>query len=41
MNKKIATEIEECEFHQYKSPILINNIDTNEIVVFNKFHFGK
>ena len=45
MDKKIIkfneTEIEEYEFHQYKSPILIYNIDINEIVVSNKFTFGK
>ena len=45
MNKKIIkfndTEIEEYKFHQYKSPIWINNIDINEIVVSNKFPFGK
>ena len=33
MDKKIIqfddTEIEEYEFHQYKNPILINDIDTN------------
>ena len=33
------TEIEECEFH--KSPISINNIGINKIVVSNKFSFGK
>ena len=27
--------------HQYKIPILINDIDINEIVVSNKFPFGK
>ena len=27
------TKIEECEFHQHKSPILINDIDINKIVV--------
>ena len=31
------TEIEEYKFHQYKSPILINNIDITKIVVSNKF----
>ena len=31
------TEIEEYEFHQYKSPILINDTDINAIVVSNKF----
>ena len=45
MDKEIIklddTEIEEYEFHQYKSPILISDIDINEIVVFNKFPFGK
>ena len=35
------TEIEECEFHQYKSPILIKNIDINKIVISNRFTFGK
>ena len=35
------TEIEEYKFHQYKSLISINNIDINEIVVSNKFPFGK
>ena len=29
------------EFHQYKSPILINDKDINEIVVSNKFPSGK
>ena len=38
MDKKISikfddTETEEYEFHQYKSPILINDVDINEIVV--------
>ena len=33
------TEIEENKFHQYKSPLLINNIDINEITVSNKFLF--
>ena len=27
--------------HQYKSPILISNIDIDKIVVSNKFPFGK
>ena len=35
------TEIEEFKFHQYKSLILINNIDINEIAVSNKFLFSK
>ena len=34
-------EIEEYKFHQYESPISINDIDTNETVVSNKFPFGK
>ena len=33
-------EIEKCKFHQYKSPILIGNIDINKIVS-NKVSFGK
>ena len=45
MDKKVIkfdeTEIEEYEFHQDKSPILISNIDINEIVVSNKFPFAK
>ena len=35
------TEIEEFEFHQYKGPILINNIDINKIVIHNKISFSK
>ena len=35
------TEIEEYKFHQYKSPILIKDIDINERVLSNKFPFGK
>ena len=34
------TEIEEYEFHQYKYPILIDNIDINKILVSNKLPFG-
>ena len=45
MEKKIIkfddTEIEKYEFHQYKSPISINDIDIDKIVVPNKFAFGK
>ena len=42
MDKKISikfddTEIEEYEFHQYKSPISINGVNINEIVVSNMF----
>ena len=43
MDKNIVkfeeTEIEEFKFHQYKSPILINDIDINEIIVSNEFPF--
>ena len=45
MDKRIIkfddTGNEEYEFHQYKSPVLIKDIDLNEIVVSNKFPFGK
>ena len=44
MDKKIKldeNEIEKFRFHQQKSPALINNIGINEIVVSNKFPFGK
>ena len=45
MDKKVIriddTEIEEYRFHEYKSLILINNIDINKIVVLNKFPFDK
>ena len=45
MDKKIIkfdeTEIEEYEFYQYKSPVSINNKNINEILVSNKFPFGK
>ena len=34
-------EIEKQQFHQHKSQILINNIDINKIVIFNKDFFGK
>ena len=34
------TEIEEFEFHQYKRPISINDIDINKTVVCNKLPFG-
>ena len=41
MDKKIikfnGAEIKEYKFHEYKSPLSINNIDINEIVVSNKF----
>ena len=35
------TTNEEYKFHQYESPILINDIDNDETVVSNKFPFGK
>ena len=45
MDKKIIkldeTEIEEYEFYQYKSPISINDIDIDKIVVSEKSPFGK
>ena len=45
MDKKVIkfddTEIEEYKYHQNKSPISINNVDINKIVVSNKLHFGK
>ena len=34
-------EIEKQQLHQHKSQILINNIDINKIVIFNKVFFGK
>ena len=45
MNKKVIKyddiEIEEYKFHQHKSPISINDIDINEIVVSSKLPLGK
>ena len=45
MDKKVIkfdnNEIEKYTFHQYKTPILINNIDICKIVVSNKVSFGK
>ena len=45
MDKKIIKfddiEIKEYEFQQYKSPILINDIDINKKVVPNKFSLVK
>ena len=32
---------EKHKFHQYKSPISMNNIDINKIVLFNKIFNGK
>ena len=44
MDKKIIklddTEIERYKFHQYKSPISINDIDINKIVELNKLPFS-
>ena len=34
-------EIEEYQFHQHKSPISINNIDVNKIVVSTQLLFRK
>ena len=34
-------EIEKQKFHQYKRPISIKNVDSNNIVVSNKVCFGK
>ena len=34
-------EIEKQKFPQHKSPISINNININKIVVSNKVSFGK
>ena len=41
MDKKIQTEIEKYKLHQHKSPILMESIDINKIVVSNKVYFGK
>ena len=45
MDKRIIkfdeTEIEKYQFHQYKSPVPVNDIDTNKIVVYNKIPFDK
>ena len=45
MNNRIIifddTEIEEYKFHKYKSPISLNIVDINKIVVSNKFPFDK
>ena len=35
------TEIKEYKFHQIESPLSINDIDINKIVVSNKVLFGK
>ena len=45
LDKKIIkfgdTEIERHNFHLHNSPILINNIDINKILVPNKVSYGK
>ena len=45
MDKKVIkfhdTEIPEYTFHQYESPISMNNTDINKIVVSKKFPFDK
>ena len=45
MNQKITefdvTRIEEFKLHQYKSPISINYIDINKLVVSNEIPFHK
>ena len=45
MNEKIIkfddTKIKKYSFHQHKSPISINNININNIVVSNKVTIGE
>ena len=41
MIKFADTEIEKYKFHQHKSPISVNNIDINKIIVSNKVSFCK
>ena len=45
MDKRIIkfddTEVKKYKFHQSKGSILINNIDINKIVVYNKLPLGK
>ena len=45
MDKQIIkfddTETEEYKFHQYESPVLINDIVFNETVISKRFPFGK
>ena len=36
-----GTEIEKYKLHKRKSPILIDNIGVNKIVVYNKISLGK
>ena len=44
MDKQIIkfddTETEEYKFHQYESPVLINDIVFNETVISKRFPFG-
>ena len=35
------TEVKKHKFHQYKSPISINDADISKIVVSNRVRFGK
>ena len=39
--KNYKINYKENTFHQHESPISINNIDINKIVVFNQVSFGK
>ena len=41
MTKCDDTELEQYRFHQYKQPILIENIYVDELVVSNKISLGK
>ena len=41
IKKSDDIEIRKENFHQHKSPILINNIDINKILVSNKISFSK
>ena len=36
----MTLKLKKTKFHQNKSPILINDIDANKIVVSNKLPFG-
>ena len=37
----MTLKLRNTKFHQYKSPIMINDIDINKIVVSNKYPFGE
>ena len=39
--KSDDTVVEKHKFYQHKNPILIDNIDINKLVVFNKVSFDK